>query len=390
MTAFSTIEDLRGYCFRQLGSPVINIEVDHTQAYDRIEDAINYFTERHYDGVEHIYYHKTIKYADEVNGYFSVPPEYSAMIEVMNLSNQSTSIDNLDNFQFNMRMNLNEEMMRGSTSNISEYFMSMSHLNLINDILSNDKNFDYNSTTNILRPRWKLSSVGSSNLLKSPTNFATQDWTLVNCSSESSVADSIGGSSAVRITTNAAGSFSVSQTIPSKRYLLGDYSARLTLMSETFAGNVTVTLSDGSGSIFGTLTIPNQQKWNESVLEAKFDATATNDLVLTISGTATVAGESLVLFSPYVYMNNIIVLNGYRELMETDVSLLNNRWLREYATAMIKLQWGNNLKKMSGVQMVGGIELNGQQIYDEAKEEIQTLREEFTMNYQEPAIGGWF
>jgi len=59
----------------------------------------------------------------------------------------------------------------------------------------------------------------------------------------------------------------------------------------------------------------------------------------------------------------------------------NDRFLKRYGTAVIKRQWGSNLKKFSGVQMPGGITLNGQIIFDEAIKEIKELQEEmFSLN----------
>ncbi len=49
---------------------------------------------------------------------------------------------------------------------------------------------------------------------------------------------------------------------------------------------------------------------------------------------------------------------------------------KKYGTALIKRQWGSNLKKFGGIQMPGGVTLNGQQIYDEAIAEIKELEEE--------------
>lgn len=54
----------------------------------------------------------------------------------------------------------------------------------------------------------------------------------------------------------------------------------------------------------------------------------------------------------------------------------NNRWLKDMATAFTKKQWGSNLKKFNGQPLPGGIQVNGQAIYDEAVEEIKELREE--------------
>ena len=62
----------------------------------------------------------------------------------------------------------------------------------------------------------------------------------------------------------------------------------------------------------------------------------------------------------------------------------NDRWLHRYATALIKKQWGNNLKKFSGIQMPGGVTFNGQQIYDEAEEEIEKMEAEMINSFSLP------
>jgi hypothetical protein len=54
----------------------------------------------------------------------------------------------------------------------------------------------------------------------------------------------------------------------------------------------------------------------------------------------------------------------------------NDRFLKRYATAMIKLQWGNNLSKFAGIQMPGGVTLDGVRIAAEAQAEIDKLEEE--------------
>jgi hypothetical protein len=61
-----------------------------------------------------------------------------------------------------------------------------------------------------------------------------------------------------------------------------------------------------------------------------------------------------------------------------------DRWLLQYTTALIKRQWGNNLKKYQGMQMPGGITFNGQKIYDEAIEEINQLEKEIISSYSLP------
>ena len=58
-----------------------------------------------------------------------------------------------------------------------------------------------------------------------------------------------------------------------------------------------------------------------------------------------------------------------------------DQWLKRYATALIKRQWGNNLKKYKNILIPGGIALNGGEIYDEAEEEIKQLEEELIGSY---------
>lgn len=58
------------------------------------------------------------------------------------------------------------------------------------------------------------------------------------------------------------------------------------------------------------------------------------------------------------------------------VDVWNDRFFKEYTTALIKKNWGENLKKYQGVQMPGGVMLNGQQIYDEAVRDIRRLEDE--------------
>lgn len=59
-------------------------------------------------------------------------------------------------------------------------------------------------------------------------------------------------------------------------------------------------------------------------------------------------------------------------------------WLSEYATALMKLQWGGNLSKFIDLQLPGGVRYNGQVIKEEAMQEIKDLRDELMNNWSEP------
>ena len=68
----------------------------------------------------------------------------------------------------------------------------------------------------------------------------------------------------------------------------------------------------------------------------------------------------------------------------THTSVYNDMFLKEYTTALIKQQWGANLIKFEGMQLPGGVILNGRQIYDDATSEIATLRENLRLEHEFP------
>lgn len=98
-----------------------------------------------------------------------------------------------------------------------------------------------------------------------------------------------------------------------------------------------------------------------------------NRIYLDISWEVDLAVGDTMIFEVYKYI-------------EDDVSdLYNDWWLKRYLVGLIKKQWGMNMKKFQGVQMPGGVILNGQQIYDEAVQELEILYNELKATYHLPA-----
>lgn len=85
-------------------------------------------------------------------------------------------------------------------------------------------------------------------------------------------------------------------------------------------------------------------------------------------------------------VGDVIVVDAY-EIVDPDVwtDAWSDRWLIDYATALMKMQWGNNMKKFQGTMLPGGVALNGQQIYDEALAEVEKMREEMINKYSLPS-----
>jgi hypothetical protein len=78
-----------------------------------------------------------------------------------------------------------------------------------------------------------------------------------------------------------------------------------------------------------------------------------------------------------IAVGNWIIIEGYDiidEQLHSD--MWNDRWLQNYATALLKEQWGSNITKFSNMQLVGGVQFNGEQILNDAKEERRALEEQ--------------
>jgi len=86
-----------------------------------------------------------------------------------------------------------------------------------------------------------------------------------------------------------------------------------------------------------------------------------------------------------VQEGDYVIVEGWSSLdPDTYTDVYNDGFLKRYCTALIKQQWGINLKKFEGVQLPGGVTLNGQIIYNEATEEIDKLKQEVQDTYQLP------
>ena len=89
-------------------------------------------------------------------------------------------------------------------------------------------------------------------------------------------------------------------------------------------------------------------------------------------------------------VGDFLIVECYRVLDPTAAGheeVYNDIFLKKYCTALIKRQWGENLKKFEGVQLPGGVTLNGKTIYDEAVDEINKIEEEMNLKWELPPDG---
>jgi len=86
-----------------------------------------------------------------------------------------------------------------------------------------------------------------------------------------------------------------------------------------------------------------------------------------------------------VQAGKYIIIDCYRTVdPETYPDVWDDPWLKDYATALVKRQWGENLKKFEGMNLPGGITFNGQKIWEEANLKVEELEQKVINDYSLP------
>jgi hypothetical protein len=242
MPAITSRTAFKSYCQRKLGSPVIQINVSDDQIEDRIDDALEYYQDYHFDAVEDTYVPYKLTVDDITNNYITTDQSIIGIKQVIPLYQKNSFSTNMFDVKYQLFLN---DVYNLSSAEMLTYQVTQDHLQMVNTI------------------------------------------------------------------------------------------------------------------IHGTVPIRYQRHMNKLFMDVDwgFDIKVDEYVIM----------EVTKIIDPNIY---------------TDV--WNDRWLKRYATALIKKQWGENLGKFDGVQLPGGITFNGANILQEAKEEIQVLEEQMSLNYELP------
>jgi len=90
-------------------------------------------------------------------------------------------------------------------------------------------------------------------------------------------------------------------------------------------------------------------------------------------------------FQNAIDADQFLIIECYRKVdPESYTDIYDDIYLKRYVTALIKRQWGANLSKFSGVTMLGGVTMNGGEIYTQAQEEITRLEEQIQLAFETP------
>jgi hypothetical protein len=326
-----TRTQFKEYCLRRLGFPVIEINVDDEQVEDRIDDALQYWQDYHFDGTQKVYYIKAITGSEIIS---------------------STDISNI---------------YRGIASNTAIVgATSGSHATVTSG-------YQYTNNTKI-------------------TITGTQSFTVGEGLSYYDVSGNLTPSGANVIS-----------------YMMGDVDQKYLDLSQS---------KDAQGNPMEIIGVPRIFPVTDSQatvnmfdlryqlrLNELYDFTSASYVNYTLtqqhlrSLELMFTGEVPIRFQRHMQRLYIDWAWGYSEApigsvvvaecyanINPDVyqKVWNDRWLKEYATALIKRSWGSNLKKFNNLQLPGGVTLNGDTIFNEAAEEIKTLHAEMETQYGAP------
>lgn len=316
MATLSSRQDLKDYCLRSLGSPVVNINVDDEQLEDRIDEALEYWRLYHPEGIEQVY----AKY-------------------LITASSLTLTTGNASSFSLG-------EKVTGATSGAYGFVVDEGN-----------------------RPESRK-STGNTLLI----------YNIVGTFSDGEIIT--GGTSLVSATL---GVNPLTKGIYDNKYItLPDLMYGVTRVIPMAQASSSKNMFDlqyqlrlhdlydvTSTSMIYYKTVMQHLDMLDMELNAKPDIRFnrfTNQLHLDIKwSTDGIVGQ---------YM----LVDGYGALDPiTYYRLYNELWLKHYTTALFKKQWGTNLKKFGGLQLPGGVTLDGQGVYDEAVGEIKDLEEELML-----------
>jgi hypothetical protein len=86
-----------------------------------------------------------------------------------------------------------------------------------------------------------------------------------------------------------------------------------------------------------------------------------------------------------INVGEFLLIEAYEVIDPSEyVDVWADRWLQNYVTAKIKYQWGSNLTKFTGMQLPGGVQFNGEKIFNDAQQEIEKMEAEMISSYSLP------
>jgi len=146
MSVPSSRAEFTEYCLRKLGKPVIEINVDEDQVSDRIDEALRYYWDYHFDGSEKNYYKKIIDATDISNRYITMPDNIIGVVNIFDLGS-ALGLNNLFNIRYQIALN---DLYTLTSVSMVPYYMAMNHVQFLEQMLIGKQPIRYNRHMNKL------------------------------------------------------------------------------------------------------------------------------------------------------------------------------------------------------------------------------------------------
>lgn len=156
----TTRTEFKEWCLRKLGKPVIEINVDQDQVDDRVDEALSYYWDYHFDGTERTFLKHQVTQDDKTNGYITVPENIIGVINIFDLSTNIATSSGMFNVQYQFVLNNIYDL---ANYNTVHYWMSMENLQFMEKMLVGSQPIRYNRHMNRLHidANWDSIEVGT-------------------------------------------------------------------------------------------------------------------------------------------------------------------------------------------------------------------------------------
>ena len=322
MSVPNTRQEFGKWCLRKLGAPVIEINVSDEQVDDRIDEALEYYADFHMDGTEKVYWKHQI-----------TANNFPGKLYSLNVDQGGGLYQNNDTLSFSTDTG-------GAGAN--GYIITNSNGMIVNALLSangNGSGFVSEPSVTINTSTGNSGQVSSivGGFIQLPDNVIG----MVNIFDIGSSRSGIDTFFDVKYQLILNDLYNLTNLSIVPYYMLRQ---QLTLIEEVLNGKPTTRYSRHSNRLY------YDSNWAD------------------------------------IHVGNWMIVEGSSVIDPAKTpGLWSDKWLQAFATALIKQQWGSNLKKFQGLPMPGGIMWSGQQIYDEATQEVAMLKEELINTYSIPS-----
>jgi hypothetical protein len=328
----SSRSELTQYALRALGAPVVEVNVDDTQLDDRIDEALDYWHQYHFDGAERFYLKQKIT-ASTIN-----------IVE----TNSSAFVLNT--------------IITGQTSGAKATVCA-----------------EYGKTADSHTIVCKNVTITGSPTKADGTFLSTETAAFIP-------GETITGDNGATATVGTTGC------------TLGTYDTRYFAVPDYIYGITRVIPFSYTSSSKNLFDLQYQLRLNDlydltstSIIYYKTVMSHISMLNLELNGYPLYRFNRMmgrlsldVNWDSAFAMGDFVLIECYRALDPTTFGKIwNEQWFKRYVTALFKRQWAVNIKKFSGIQLPGGVTIDGDRLYAEATQEIAELHDEM-MNKSAP------